>query len=527
MTILQCKGLSKSYQSTLILDEIDFELNEHEKVALIGDNGSGKSTLLKIITQLETPDEGQLFIQKNSRVAYLQQIHGRTNEKVIDILYGTFRDELAMQKRLHLMEENMARTSGEALQTLLNKYARLQEDYIQRDGYGIETRINQVLSGLKITHTASQDFDSCSGGEQTKIGLATLLLSQADILCLDEPTNHLDTESIEWLEDFIKRSPAALIIVSHDRLFLDRVITSIYELEYGQLTAYPGNYSSYVVARKLKLEHDLADFNQQQKEIKQMRDAIRRFRQWGNESDNPKFFKKAKTLEARLEKMDRLAQPEMVKKTMALQFSIKRRSSDQILEVIDLQKSYNDTPLFSSVTFELHRLASVALQGPNGSGKSTLLKCLLGEETFDDGLVEWGSQIDIGYLPQKIEFSQDKNTILETFLTECPMVEQRARTILAKFLFSNLDLFKRIKFLSGGELVRLKLAIIMQSACNVLILDEPTNHLDVTQREVIEDILEHYHATLIFVSHDRYFTQKLANQTLSLSKEGVIHRSTI
>lgn len=418
------------------------------------------------------------------------------------------------------LEQQMA--TSDDLESLLKKYGTLQEQFEANDGYILDSKISYVSTGLGIAHLVEENFEQLSGGEKTKVTLCKILLQEPDILLLDEPTNHLDLHAIEWLEKYLQQFKGTVIVVSHDRQFMNHVVTKVIEIEDGQAWVSHGNYDAFLQAKEDKYAREFSQYQEQQKKIKKIRDAIRRLRQWANEASppNPDLYRKAKVMERMLERMEKVKKPRVQKK-MKLQLTASERSGKEVAQFYDVAKSY-DRLLFKEVTFDVYWQDTLAIIGENGAGKSTLLKMLLGEEQPDEGIVELGSSVKIGYLAQHLIEADPEARLIDVFRSELMMTEPEARHILAQFLFYGADVFKKFKNMSGGERMRLKLAQLMQQEINLLILDEPTNHLDIESREVLEENLEQFEGTIIAISHDRYFSQKLFDRIVWIEKQRAI-----
>lgn len=512
---IHIQEIEKSYGSLLLFEELSLKIPQGHKIGLVGDNGSGKSSLFKLITGEESPDKGLVIRKKNLVLGYLEQLPEVTGTtSVQEVIEADFKELIEIQQHLKELEKQMEQ-SVEGV--IIEKYGVLQEKFIQLGGYELAYQIEKMASGLGIQQLLNKPFNQLSGGEQTKVGLVKVLLKEPDLLLLDEPTNHLDLHAIEWLENYLKSYQGTLFTISHDRHFLDQVVTEIYDLEDGEIQVYQGNYTQYQKAKKTHLLKEQQNYEEQQKKIKKLEDAIRRYRQWGNESGNEDMFKKAKSLEKRLARMTQLTRPVLEKKHIQLKLAVNQRSGKKVVTFSNVQKSYGAKQLFQQLNFQLQWAKHIGIVGENGVGKSTLIRLLLQEEQPDCGTIELGEQVKIGYLPQKIEFSDENKSVLETFRFYVAMEEGESRGFLAQFLFYGSDVFRLVKNLSGGQRMRLKLAILMKEETNLLILDEPTNHLDIATREVVEDVLADYTGTLLAISHDRYFLDKLFNEILWLT----------
>ncbi|WP_375178666.1 ribosomal protection-like ABC-F family protein [Enterococcus rotai] len=518
--LVQLQKITKNYGTVPLFEALNLQINKGDKIGLIGANGSGKSTILKIITGLETVDSGTVSCKKNSHIGYLVQMPEASEQQVKEYLLATFTELNSIQKQLTYLEEEMA-IPGCDLEKILTRYGQKQEEFQQAGGYEIENKLDMITNGLMIKHLITKKISELSGGEQTIVNLARILLQENDLVLLDEPTNHLDTKRITWLEGYLSHEKTAYLIVSHDRLFLDHTVEKIVELEDGCIQEYKGNYSTYKKQKEEQLEKLRKDFEQQQKEIQKLKLAIRRFRQWGHEGDNEKFFKKAKQLEKRLEKIQKIPKPKNDSSKLGKTFTEMSRSGKEVLQFKELSKCYAEKILFDKIDFSLFWQDHAAIIGENGSGKSTLLKLALKLENFESGEIKQGTNLQIGYLPQVIEYERPNQTVLQSFSEACSLIEQTSRQVLAKYSFYSEDVTKQVRFLSGGEKIRLELAKLMHKEVNFLVLDEPTNHLDIETREEIEEILEEFKGTMLVVSHDRFFLQKMFETFLMVDQHKV------
>lgn len=520
MIILNVNNVAKNYGFGEVLKEVSFTLNEGEKVAIVGDNGSGKSTLLKLIAGIESFKNGSITIKKDAVVQYLEQGDKTDNLKgvCIDILNSAFSSLHIMEQELLSYERQMTEeTDVEKLDAIIKRYSYLQEKFILQGGYDIENQINYVVNGLKINkNLMNREFQTLSGGERTLINFAKILLSKPDLLLLDEPTNHLDIERIEWLEQYIRDYKGTIVIVSHDRYFLDKIINKIIEIEDGKAKVYFGNYTKYLEEVEKEETKEFAIYKVQQKKIEEMEKAIKRLKEWGRVSDNPMFFRRAKAIQSNLDrfKENALDKPKENKK-LTINFDNLGRSAQEVLSIKNFSLSIENNKLLTYSNALISNGDKVAILGKNGCGKSTLLKYILFGGYNAEGICKIGSNQKIGYLSQIIEFYDENQTLLWTFMNELGIDEQQARSILYNFQFYKKDWAKKVKALSGGEKLRLKLAIILQTKVNLLVLDEPTNHIDITTREVLEESLKTFKGTIIFISHDRYFINKIATKIVS------------
>lgn len=519
---IKAEKITKNFGGHPLFQELTVDIHAGEHVAIVGNNGCGKTTLLKIMAEEEAVDTGRIIKAKGSRVGFLHQIPNYPDMTVYDVMYEAFDKLNHIQKNMKQLEQQMA--TSDDLESLLKKYGTLQEQFEANDGYILDSKISYVSTGLGIAHLVEENFEQLSGGEKTKVTLCKILLQEPDILLLDEPTNHLDLHAIEWLEKYLQQFKGTVIVVSHDRQFMNHVVTKVIEIEDGQAWISHGNYDAFLQAKEDKYAREFSQYQEQQKKIKKIRDAIRRLRQWANEASppNPDLYRKAKVMERMLERMEKVKKPRVQKK-MKLQLTASERSGKEVAQFYDVAKSY-DRLLFKEVTFDVYWQDTLAIIGENGAGKSTLLKMLLGEEQPDEGIVELGSSVKIGYLAQHLIEADPEARLIDVFRSELMMTEPEARHILAQFLFYGADVFKKFKNMSGGERMRLKLAQLMQQEINLLILDEPTNHLDIESREVLEENLEQFEGTIIAISHDRYFLQKLFDRIVWIEKQcAIVH----
>lgn len=506
--------ISKMYGGNLIFQDMSFEINEKDRVGLVGRNGSGKTTLLRLIAGMEEPDSGKIHWKKGLRIGYLAQIPIFEAEMSVRDVLGTAYDELiAVQGEMQKLEEEMAAAAEDSvkLDRLLQKYGVLQEKFSLGGGYEIDANIDRIANGLNITALLDSNFNSLSGGEKTKAGLALSLLRSPDLLLLDEPTNHLDIMAAEWLAEFLNSYEGTVIIISHDRYFLDETATKILDMEDGEIELYHANYSGFLKEKEEKLLREFQAYEEQQKKIKKMKEAIKRLRDWANRSNPPSsaLHKRATNMERALARMEKLDRPILNRKKMNFELETGGRSGKDVLVIKDAQKYFGERELFSGVNLQLQYQDRAAIVGENGSGKTTLIKFIQGQLAPDQGEVKLGSNVKIGYLSQHMELSNKEGTVLEAFRSEVVMNDGEARNVLAGFLFYGPAVFKKVSQLSGGERMRLRLAQLMHQDLNFLILDEPTNHLDIDSREVLEEALDGFEGTLLAVSHDRFFLNKL------------------
>ncbi len=494
-----------------VLNNISLDIKRGEIVSLIGDNGSGKSTILRIIMGEYNPNSGTVMIRKDANIGYLsQKIMEEDNSKVIDILYKSLNNILEIDKKLKNYEEKMTKTSGEELDKIINKYTRLQDEFIRLGGYIIKEKVNKIVSSFNLENLLDTRFYDLSGGEKRIVTLASIIMQNPDILLLDEPTNHLDIEAIEWLENFLKSYKGTFLLVSHDRMFLDKVSTKTILVKDGKLDIYYGNYSYFLEENKVRLDNQIKNYKNNQKQITKMEKSIKRLREFGRIGDNERFFKRAASMEKRLDKLPKV---EKIKedKDIPLTFNLGNRSGEDVLKITNLNINFEGKMIFNEASLEIKFQDRVCLIGPNGSGKSTLIKEIL--KNKDN--IKLGSNVKIGYIPQEINFPCDK-TLYEIAKESFKGDETHLRSSLAKFMFSNDNIYKKISKLSGGEKVRLKLFCLRQEEINFLILDEPTNHIDIKTREILEKELLKYSGTILFVSHDRSFINKIAAKVVTI-----------
>lgn len=518
MVIFKANNLKKSYGADIIFDNVSFDLKEGEVVGLLGRNGTGKSTLLKILKGLEIPDSGNIQFFRKCSMGYLEQIPEYPNMTVQDVLYLPFEKVMSIEKEMRAIEGLLATSLNENdMNKLLEKYGRLQEAFDKNNGYSISGKVEKIKNGLNITEDLSNSiFDKCSGGEKTRVLVAKMLLEEPEILLLDEPTNNLDIKTMEWLEDYIKQYKGSVLVVSHDRYFLDHVIGRVLELDTDGIEEYDGNYSKYIQDKEQRFLERYKAYENNQYITHRMEMQVRRLK-----SMNSQILRGvANKIENRLNKMEKIDKPIFEKKSMRMNEFSGSRSGATLLEAVGIVKSFEQKELFSDIDLTIEKGDRIGIIGENGSGKTTLLKILLGQEMPDDGIIEISSTAKIGYLTQDTSFEDEEKTILETFIQSFDSMNQgEARNKLASMLFTSDDVYKKIKVLSGGEKIRLKLCILMNQNLNLLVLDEPTNHLDLNSREVLEENLMNYSGTLLFVSHDRYFLEKMTNKIWNLENK--------
>ena len=535
--ILTCNDISKAYGTDEILRDVSFVLNEREKMAVVGINGAGKSTLLKIIAGELSADSGQVIKPKDVTIGYLSQQQGLTSGNTIrEEVMSVKADVLALEKNMRRCEEEMKNLEGEELEKMLSTYNRLTHEFEMKNGYALRSEINGVLRGLgfgsgsdAVSNAGADDaasepdefsalVDTLSGGQKTRVALSKLLLAQPDIIMLDEPTNHLDMRSVEWLEAFLANYKGAVIIVAHDRYFLDRIATKVLEIENGKGRVYTGNFTAYSEKKKAVRADELKAYLNQQKDIEHQEKVIATLRSFNRE----KSIKRAESREKMLAKIERIERPAELDDKMNIRFSPCIESGNDVLDVKGLAKSYDGNVLFRDVDFLVKKGDRVGIIGDNGTGKTTLLRIICSRVAPDAGSFRLGMNVKIGYYDQEHHVLDPDNTIFEEISDTYPdMDNTRIRNLLAAFLFKGDDAFKLIRDISGGEKARVSLAKLMLSDANLLILDEPTNHLDIVSKEILEEAVSGYGGTVIFVSHDRYFINKTATRIMEITPDGV------
>ncbi len=516
MMICTIQEISKMLGGNLIFEDLSLAIKTDDKLGIVGRNGTGKTTLFTLIAGIESPDHGSIHFKKGTKIGYLAQIPSYSEEVTgYDVLLMAFEELQLMQGEMKKLEHQMSTSSAIEMDKLLKTYGDIQEKFTSLDGYSMDTDIEKVIQGLQLPTFVNQPFTSLSGGEQTKIMLGQLLLTKPDLLLLDEPTNHLDLFAVEWLEQYLVAYEGTVVIISHDRFFLDQVVTKVADLEEGELNLYHGNYSSFVIQKEEKLMREFQEYEEQQKKIKKMKEAIKRLRLWANEAvpPNAALHRRARNMERALERMEKVRKPLVDPKKMNLTFDAAPRSGKEVVIMEEVDKAFGNKVLLSKADFYVYWKDRIAIVGRNGTGKSTILKLLRGELSVDSGIARLGSSVKVGFLSQHFEITDPKARLIDVFRSEVNVFEGDARHILAKFMFYGPDVFKRVGDLSGGERMRLRLAQLMHQDVNLLMLDEPTNHLDIDSREVLEEALEDFQGTIVAVSHDRYFLNKLFPRT--------------
>ncbi|WP_225744555.1 ribosomal protection-like ABC-F family protein [Marinilactibacillus sp. Marseille-P9653] len=508
MIICNVNSISQQYGGTTIFENVSLEIKQGEKIGLVGRNGSGKTTLMKLLAQVETQTSGNIHWKKGCSIGYLEQIPAYSDEmSVREVLKTVFEELLEKETEMKQLEMEMSQTENQnQLQKLIDQYGKVQEAYLQEGGYEIESRIHQVTQGLAINHLIDTSFNLLSGGEQTKVGLAMTLLIHPDLLLLDEPTNHLDFAATEWLEQFVSNYAGTVVIISHDRYFLDEAIQKVIDVEDGECTVYHTNFSNYVKEKEEKVAREFQIYEEQQRKIKKMKERAKILREWANRAvpPNPGLHKKARHMERMIERMEKVKKP-LIHKQMNLDITASERSGKDVVVARAVTKSFGDRQILNESSMHIRFGEKIGLIGENGAGKSTLLKLLLKEETPDSGLIKIGENLKVGYLSQHLFTDKKDERLIDVFRESIQIEEGQSRHQLARFLFYGSDVFKSVSSLSGGEKMRLRLAQLMHEDINFLILDEPTNHLDIESRELVEETLDKFQGTVLAVSHDRFF----------------------
>lgn len=514
--LLSCQNIKVEFETGIVLNNVSFHIENNEKAAIVGINGAGKTTLLRAITGAIEPDEGVSVFEKDKTYGYLTQDAAvNSDNSIYDELLEVKRDIINMEQRLRDFEEQMSALTGNDLDALIEKYQSLSHSFSLLGGDTYMSELYGVLKGLGFSENDyGKKISTLSGGQKTRVALGKMLLAKPDLIILDEPTNHLDLISINWLENYLKNYKGAVLLVSHDRYFLDKIATKIIELENGHSTVFSGNYSDYSVKKEQLRIAELRAYLNQQRDIKHQEEVIEKLKSFNRE----KSIKRAESREKALDKIDRIEKPAVVNADMKLVLTPHCRSGEDVLSTLELAKSYGTLKLFSDVNIEIKRGEHVAIIGNNGTGKTTLLKILNGLEKSDCGTFKLGSKVEIGYYDQEHHVLHPEKTLYDEISDDYPYLTiTEIRNTLAAFLFTGDDVFKQIKDLSGGERGRVSLAKLMLSDCNFLILDEPTNHLDIQSKEILETAINSYEGTVLYVSHDRYFINKTATRILELT----------
>ena len=524
MIEIELNNIIKNYGLKNVLNGMNLTLKTGERAVIIGCNGAGKSTVLKIIMKQESISSGTINIRKNATIGMLKQIYEyeKENPNVYNFLQRSFEQFFELERKLKKLEDEMSyEKDDEKMSELLQKYGNVQQKYIQMGGYDIQEKFNKICSGLQINEKMlNQNYNDLSGGEKTIVNLGALLLKEPSILLLDEPTNHLDMEKLEWLEKFLKEYKGTILMVSHDRYFLDKVATKTILLENGKEKIYFGNYSYFLKEDEKRTLAEFENYKNQQKMIKKMKESIKTLRKFGELAKNEMFFKRAKSIEKKLAKIEQLPQVDLEQKTLLnFKLNIDSRSGKDVVIINNLNKNFESKNIFENANLQIHYGEKIALIGKNGTGKSTLLKIIMNEDCEYTGEIKIGQSVNIGYIPQEIKFKDDNQTILNFFEQFDNRNETEIRTSLAKYTFRGNDVFKKVSSLSGGEKVRLILAKLLKQNINFLILDEPTNHIDIETRELLEEAIKEYSGTVLFVSHDRYFINNLAERIVEVKEK--------
>ena len=520
--ILSCNNISKSFGTDIIIKSCSFNIEDHEKAAIVGINGAGKSTLLKIITGEEPADTGIVTLAKDKTLGYLaQQQDLQSDRSIYDELLSVKQYILDMESELRRIEAAMNSASGDELEALMNRYTNLNHEFEMNNGYAYKSEITGVLKGLGFTE---EDFslhvNTLSGGQKTRVSLGKLLLSKPDIIMLDEPTNHLDMESISWLENYLLNYNGAVLIVAHDRYFLDKIVSKVIEIDNGDCTVFSGNYTDYASKKAILRNMKLKEYLNQQRDIKHQEEVIAKLKQFNRE----KSIKRAESREKMLDKMEVVDKPVELNAKMNIQLEPSVVSGNDVLTVTDLTKSFDGNTLFNNINFDIKRGERVALIGNNGTGKTTILKLINGIIQPDSGSIYLGAKVAIGYYDQEHHVLDPDKTLFQEIQDAYPDLNNtQIRNTLAAFLFTDDDVFKYIRDLSGGERGRVSLAKLMLSNANLLILDEPTNHLDIVSKEILENALNSYTGTVLYVSHDRYFINATATRIIELTNQNIVN----
>lgn len=515
--ILSCQNISKAFNEVPVLKEVSFHLEDYDKAAIVGLNGAGKTTLLRIIVGEIAPDHGLVTLSKDKTIGYLAQDQAVSSQNTIyEELLTAKSDVIEMESRIRSLELAMKQTSGRELEELMETYTRLTHSFELANGYAYQSEVTGILKGLGFTEEEfSKKISTLSGGQKTRVALGKLLLQKPDLIILDEPTNHLDLNSIAWLETYLLNYKGAVLIVSHDRYFLDRIAGKIIEIDQTKATTFLGNYSDYAVKKEQLRSAALNAYLKQQQEIKHQEEVIEKLRSFNRE----KSIKRAESCEKALNKMDVLDKPTQTRSDIHITLTPRCTSGNDVLHIEDLSKSFGEHLLFKHLSMDLKRGEHVAIIGDNGTGKTTILKIINGLLPADTGTLTLGTNVHIGYYDQEHHVLHPEKTLFDEISDSYPYLDNtEIRSTLAAFLFTGEDVFKRIKDLSGGERGRVSLAKLMLSESNFLILDEPTNHLDITSKEILEDAINAYEGTVLYVSHDRYFINRTASRILELSE---------
>lgn len=519
MIDISLNNIKVNYGFGNVLDNISLEINSGEIISLIGNNGSGKTTLIKLIASKEKPTSGIISIRKKASIGYLsQQLETIADDiSVKQYLYNNLGNILFLGNKLKKYEKILNNSSGKYLEEAINKYTSVQEEYISNGGYEIEERIGKIVKGFNIENLLNKKYNNLSGGEKRIVTFASIMVNNPDILLLDEPTNHLDIDTLEWLEQYLKKYKGTIIIISHDRYLLNKISNKIVLLENGKIDIYNGNYNYYLEEKEKRKDLILKNYNTQQKQISSMKESIKKLRKFGKLGNDERFFKRAKSIEKRLDKIERIDKPRD-NDIIPLEFTTGIRTGKDVLTIKDLSIMLDNIILFDNVELNIKYQEHVCVLGKNGSGKSTLIKEILN----GNNNIVMGTNINIGYIPQEIIFDNNNNRVYDIARKYYNGDESHLRSSLNKFLFSKDNIFKKVSNLSGGEKVRLKLFCLMQQNINFLILDEPTNHIDISTREILEDTLKNYEGTILFVSHDRMFINSIATKIIAIENNKLV-----
>ena len=518
MIEISLNNVKKSFGFKNILDGLNIEIKTGDRVSIIGENGCGKTTILNVINSFENVESGTVAIRKGAKIGYLnQQLENIYNNKIVkEILYDSFKDVLDIGKQLKKYEDKMTNEPGNI--SIINKYIDIQEKFINHGGYEINTMIDKVSFGMNISYLLDKNYDTLSGGEQKRVVLASIIAKNPDILLLDEPTNHLDINTIEWLEDYLNKYNGTIVVVSHDRYFLDKVINKTILIENGKAIVFHCNYSKYLVENEERVEREFKEYKDQQKLIAALKKKIKQLEEFGRLAypGGEPFYKRAENIRKRLDRLEKKDKP-IIKKELPINFEIEKRTGKDVLTIDNYNLSIEDNELINDINLKINYKDKICIIGSNGCGKSTLLKKIINNSSDN---IRIGSNVKIGYIPQQINFNEEVS-ILDYARKYYNGEESHLRSALCKFQFYGENVFKKVTKLSGGEKVRLMLFSLIQDNCNFIILDEPTNHIDISTKETLEEALINYDGTILFVSHDRYFINKLANKVLYISDKKI------
>lgn len=518
MIEISLNNIKKSFGFKNVLDGLNIEIKTGDRVSIIGENGCGKTTILNIINSIEGIDSGTIAIRKGAKIGYLnQQPENIYNNKIVkEILYDSFKDVLDIEKQLKKYEDKMSKESGNI--SIINKYVDIQEKFINLGGYEINTMIDKVSFGMNINYLLDKNYDTLSGGEQKRVVLASIIAKNPNILLLDEPTNHLDINTIEWLEEYLNKYNGTIVVVSHDRYFLDKVTNKTILIENGKAIVFHCNYSKYLIENEERVEREFKEYKDQQKLIAALKKKIKQLEEFGRLAypGGEPFYKRAENIRKRLDRLEKKDRP-IIKKELPINFEIEKRTGKDVLIIDNYNLYIENSELINNINLKINYKDKICIIGNNGCGKSTLLKRIV-ENSSDN--IKIGSNVKIGYIPQQINFNEEIS-ILDYVRKYYKDEESHLRSALCKFQFYGENVFKKVTKLSGGEKVRLMLFTLIQDNCNFIILDEPTNHIDISTKETLEDALINYEGTILFVSHDRYFINKLANKVLYISDKKI------